>query len=394
MNHKLWQLLKLTFLTIILGLNTVSCYQSRDDTGISTSEEESQQQNNQPSSEEEISNQNPTRTRPNISTDIQEETRISVYEQANPSVVQIKTDGGAGSGFVIQADGLILTNAHVVNNTDFPVLIITADGTELEADLIAFHPQGADLAALKIRNQNNNNLPPLFLGKEEFVKVGQSVYAIGSPLGQRNSLTTGVVSRIESETNLIQHDASINPGNSGGPLLNSQAEVIGINTLIRTLSGGSDGLSFALTTDLMQPFLQALQGGDIPEVAERLRPKPPQRSPKNQSPNLSPQHKSLVRTFTEGDETLPNGSYFHAYPFRGKRGQTIEIEMVSEEIDPSLILISRDDENFLAQNDDISDQNFDARLKVRLPLDGDYILIARAYSVGETGEYTLTFKLR
>ena len=384
MNHKLLQLLKLAFFTIILGLNTVSCYQPRDDTGISTSEEES--------NEEEISNQNLTRTTPNISTDIQEETRIRVYEQANPSVVQIQTDQGVGSGFVIQADGLILTNAHVVDSTNFPVLVITADGTELEADLIAFHPQGADLAALKIRNLNN--LPPLLLGREESLKVGQSVYAIGSPLGQRNSFTTGVVSRIESETNLIQHDASINPGNSGGPLLNSQAEVIGINTLIRTLSGGSDGLSFALTTDLMQPFLQALQRGDIPEVAKGISPQPLERNPQNQSPNFSTQEKSLVRSFKKGDATLPNGSYFHVYPFHGKRGQTIEIEMFSEEIDPSLILISRDDEDFLAQNDDISAQNFNARLRVRLPKDGYYILIAREYSIGETGEYTLTFKLR
>lgn len=384
MNHKLLQLLKLAFLTIILGLNTVSCYQPRDDTGISTSEEES--------NEEEISNQNLTRTTPNISTDIQEETRIRVYEQANPSVVQIQTDQGVGSGFVIQADGLILTNAHVVDQTNFPVLVITADGTELEADLIAFHPQGADLAALKIRNLNN--LPPLLLGKEESVKVGQSVYAIGSPLGQRNSFTTGVVSRIESETNLIQHDASINPGNSGGPLLNSQAEVIGINTLIRTLSGGSDGLSFALTTDLMQPFLQALQRGDIPEVAKGISPQPLERNPQNQSPSFSTQEKSLVRSFKKGDATLPNGSYFHVYPFVGKRGQTIEIEMFSEEIDPSLILISRDDEDFLAQNDDISAQNFNARLRVRLPKDGYYILIAREYSIGETGEYTLIFQLR
>ena len=384
MNHKLLQLLKLAFFTIILGLNTVSCYQPRDDTGISTSEEES--------NEEEISNQNLTRTTPNISTDIQEETRIRVYEQANPSVVQIQTDQGVGSGFVIQADGLILTNAHVVDSTNFPVLVITADGTELEADLIAFHPQGADLAALKIRNLNN--LPPLLLGREESLKVGQSVYAIGSPLGQRNSFTTGVVSRIESETNLIQHDASINPGNSGGPLLNSQAEVIGINTLIRTLSGGSDGLSFALTTDLMQPFLQALQRGDIPEVAKGITPQPLERNPQNQSPNFSTQEKSLVRSFKKGDATLPNGSYFHVYPFQGKRGQTIEVEMFSEEIDPSLILISRDDEDFLAQNDDISAQNFNARLRVRLPKDGYYILIAREYSIGETGEYTLTFKLR
>jgi serine protease Do len=391
MNRKLWQLLQLTLLIGTLSFSTIGCYQSSSTdenfTGSLDGENESKELE---TIKEETSSEESNGSH---SSDVEEEIRIRVYEQANPSVVLIDTGAGNGSGFIVQEDGIVFTNAHVVNEANFPVTVVTADGRRLLADLMAFHPDGADVAALKIRGENH--LPPLLFAEEESVKVGQSVYAIGSPLGNQNTFTTGIISRIESDNNLIQHDAAINPGNSGGPLLNSQGEVIGINTFIATLSGGSDGLSFAITADVFEKFLTYVQQlEDNRELAQKPFLSPPRQFSEQTMPNPSSEGESVVGYFQEGDPILPNGSYFHAYPFQGKGGETLEIEMVSAEIKPSLIVISEKREKVLEQSDALSAQNDHAYLQVVLPEDGNYFILARADNVGETGEYKLIVKVR
>ncbi|MHC5719854.1 MAG: S1C family serine protease, partial [Nostoc sp.] len=136
------------------------------------------------------------------------------------------------SGFIVSPDGLVLTNAHVVEDSSKTVAIVLADGTQVLADVVGFGSGGLDLAALKIRNQKN--LPSLRFATSGSAQVGQSVYAIGTPLSLelQNTLTSGVISRIDKKLGLIQHDAAINPGNSGGPLLNSNGQVIGVNSAI------------------------------------------------------------------------------------------------------------------------------------------------------------------
>ena len=196
-----------------------------------------------------------------------EQTRIQVYQKASPAVVTITTDKGSGSGFIVSADGLVLTNAHVVKDASPTVTVTLADGREFPAEVIDFRNNDLDIAALKISNQDD--LPTIGLASSGSVQVGQSVYAIGTPFGQyQNTFTAGIVSRIDQQRGLIQHDAPINPGNSGGPLLNSQAEVIGVNTAIRTaeVKNGDDvigevvgntGINFAIAGDFVQPFLTA-----------------------------------------------------------------------------------------------------------------------------------------
>lgn len=417
MYYKLFSL-KFVVLLSFLSLNLTSCYTPSSNSHTSNSEREenitsnstendsqtqdksdeiksnSQLQSSTPENDESIESNSNLES----SAETDEEIRIRVYQQTNPSVVQILTDNTSGSGFVVQSDGIILTNAHVVANANFPVTVVTADGKQLQADFLGFQPDGADLAALKIRDQHN--LTPLLLAAKDSIKVGQSVFAIGSPLGNQNTFTTGVVSRIDAKANMIQHDAPINPGNSGGPLLNSHGEVIGINTAIATLGegGGSIGIGFALSNDLIEPFLTLVQQQpNDPNIAQNSSNKSELKDnqAKNE-PNFSTDKQYISDTFSfkDGDRTLPNGSYYHSHQFSAEQGETIEIEMTSQEVNSTLILINEKDETILAQNDDISENNINAKLEVTIPQNGDYILIATPYDVGETGEYTLTFRVK
>ena len=156
-----------------------------------------------------------------------------------------------GSGFIISADGYVLTNNHVVADAD-EIIVRLSDRSELEAKLIGADPR-TDVALLKVEGKG---LPILKLGKSDDLKVGEWVLAIGSPFGFDHSATAGIVSAKgrslpnESYVPFIQTDVAINPGNSGGPLFNLDGEVVGINSQIFTRSGGFMGLSFAIPIDV------------------------------------------------------------------------------------------------------------------------------------------------
>ena len=156
-----------------------------------------------------------------------------------------------GSGFIISADGHILTNAHVVDGAD-EVLVKLTDKREFKAKVLGSDKR-TDVALIKI---DANNLPVARLGDSSKLKVGEWVVAIGSPFGFENTVTAGIVSAKgrslahENFVPFIQTDVAINPGNSGGPLFNMKGEVIGINSQIYSRSGGSMGLSFAIPIDL------------------------------------------------------------------------------------------------------------------------------------------------
>ncbi|SED70636.1 serine protease Do [Pseudomonas anguilliseptica] len=152
-----------------------------------------------------------------------------------------------GSGFIISADGYVLTNNHVIADAD-EIIVRLSDRSELEAKLVGTDPR-SDVALLKVEGAG---LPIVKLGKSEELKVGEWVLAIGSPFGFDHSVTAGIVSAKgrslpnESYVPFIQTDVAINPGNSGGPLFNLAGEVVGINSQIFTRSGGFMGLSFAI----------------------------------------------------------------------------------------------------------------------------------------------------
>lgn len=166
-----------------------------------------------------------------------------------------------GSGFIASEDGLILTNNHVIEGAD-EIYVRFSDRRELKAELIGADKR-SDLAVLKV---DADDLPAVKLGKSQNLKVGEWVFAIGSPFGFDYTVTAGIVSAKgrslpnENYVPFIQTDVAINPGNSGGPLFNMKGEVIGINSQIYTRSGGFMGVSFAIPIDVAMEVVQQLKG--------------------------------------------------------------------------------------------------------------------------------------
>jgi len=152
---------------------------------------------------------------------------------------------GIGSGFIISADGYVLTNAHVVDGAD-EVYVTLTDKREFKAKVLGADAR-SDVALLKI---DGAKLPTLTMGDSSKIRVGEWVIAIGSPFNLENTVTAGIISAKARDTGdylaLIQSDVAVNPGNSGGPMINMRGEVIGINSQIATLSGGYNGISFAV----------------------------------------------------------------------------------------------------------------------------------------------------
>jgi len=173
---------------------------------------------------------------------------------------------GQGSGFIISDDGYILTNNHVVGDTDV-ITVKTNDGREFSAKLIGTDEK-SDVAVIKI---DGKNLPTMPLGDSDKLEIGEWVIAIGNPFGLSETLTFGIVSAkgrstvgIADYEDFIQTDAAINPGNSGGPLIDLEGEAIGINTAIFSSSGGSVGIGFAIPINMAKSIKdQLMKGGKV-----------------------------------------------------------------------------------------------------------------------------------
>jgi serine protease Do len=165
-----------------------------------------------------------------------------------PQPQEEEVQRGIGSGFIISNDGLVLTNAHVVEGAD-EVLVTLTDRREFKARVLGADKR-TDVAVLKLEA---TNLPFLRTGDSSKIRVGEWVIAIGSPFNLENSVSAGIISAKARDTGdylpLIQTDVAVNPGNSGGPLINMRGEVVGINSQIATMSGGYNGISFAVPID-------------------------------------------------------------------------------------------------------------------------------------------------
>ncbi len=177
---------------------------------------------------------------------------VEAAKRIKPAVVHIKvgTRGATGSGVIVSSDGYILTNNHVASAAN-ELSVKLADGRELRARRIGVDPR-TDLALIKVEAQN---LPYATLGDSSKLEPGEWVIALGSPFGLEQTMTAGIVSAIGRKfkgayDNYIQTDASINPGNSGGALVNMNGEVIGINTSILSRGGGSEGVGFAIPSNI------------------------------------------------------------------------------------------------------------------------------------------------
>jgi len=199
--------------------------------------------------------------------DIESQILTEVYRKVNPSVVNIRTDQGEGSGFVWDTEGHIVTNDHVVQGAR-DVLVTFADGVSLSAEVIGEDPD-SDLAVVKV-DPELHELRPVELGDVDAVEVGDRAIAIGNPFGLQGTLTQGIISAkgrsIPALTSFaipeaLQTDAAINPGNSGGPLLDSEGRVIGVNAQIETgsyLVQANTGIGFAIPVNIVNRVAPAL----------------------------------------------------------------------------------------------------------------------------------------
>lgn len=200
-----------------------------------------------------------------------ERINISVYEKISPAIVAIDAqvaDGiSAGTGCVVTSDGLILTGSHVVENAT-QIDVTTHNGQTYKARFIAQMAKNKDLALIKI--EPKKPLQTVSFGDSEAVKVGQKVLSIGNPFGFSNTLTQGIISRIDYVKNRFQTDAAINPGCSGGPLLNSTGEVIGISQSIYNPDHNISniGIGFAIPSNEAIKFIATV---DKTKIADQKR---------------------------------------------------------------------------------------------------------------------------
>lgn len=214
----------------------------------------------------------------------EEQVNIAVYEAANRSVVNINTKAtvtaglflievpseGAGSGIVLDKQGHLLTNYHVVEGAK-EIQVALFDGAAHQAKLVGFDP-ATDVAVIKIE-ATPESLVPVVFGQSNGLRVGQRVFAIGNPFGLERTLTTGIISSLNRSLptrsgrmikSIIQTDAAINPGNSGGPLLDSGSMLIGMNTAIASRTGQSAGVGFAIPVNTLARIVpQLIQKGKV-----------------------------------------------------------------------------------------------------------------------------------
>jgi 2-alkenal reductase len=189
---------------------------------------------------------------------------IFIEKQAQTGFFMVGTAKGAGSGFVWDAAGHVVTNFHVVEGAT-KVQVQLDSGKPIPAKVVGIAPE-YDLAVVQLQ-EVPKELRPIPLGSSHDLKIGQSVYAIGNPFGLSRTLTTGIVSALDRSlptseyaeiAGVIQTDAAINPGNSGGPLLDSAGRLVGVNSAIRSDSGSSAGIGFAIPADMVNRVVPKL----------------------------------------------------------------------------------------------------------------------------------------
>ena len=214
----------------------------------------------------------------NIEIDAEDTTLAEVVAaKAQPSVVSIGTTtsegSGVGSGVVLDTDGNVLTNCHVIEGAT--ELVVSMGGESYEAELVG-EDSSSDLAVIRLKDVDSSKLTPIEIGDSDDLSVGEWVMAIGSPFGNEQSVSTGIVSALYRSTalpstsgtsiyaNMIQTDAAINPGNSGGALVNDNGELIGINSIIESYSGSSSGVGFAIPVNYAINIASQIIDGKTP----------------------------------------------------------------------------------------------------------------------------------
>ncbi len=210
-------------------------------------------------------------TLPAVSGSIAQTRAGSIYAAVAGGVVQVRTTDGSGTGFVIEDDGTIVTNAHVVDGASSAKVIFDDSDKAVSAKILG-RDESTDLAVLKVDPSASPKLRPLVLADSDTVQVGDAAIAIGYPLGLDRTVTAGIISGLGREIQapngfsidkVIQTDAPINPGNSGGPLLDAKGRVVGVNSQIATdgASQGNVGIGFAIPSNTVRKIVPKLEAG-------------------------------------------------------------------------------------------------------------------------------------
>ena len=199
----------------------------------------------------------------------------SLYRRISSGVVYVEAATGqgtaSGSGVLLDGDGHVVTNEHVVEGAQAVRVRLGDHGSPVDAQVVGADPS-TDVAVLKIDAGAVGSAKPLALGDSSQLQIGQSAVAIGSPFGLEGTLTTGIVSALhrqiqspsgETIDGAIQTDAAINPGNSGGPLLDTRGRVVGLNAQIASESGTSSGVGFAIPIDTVKKVVAAIEDGSL-----------------------------------------------------------------------------------------------------------------------------------
>lgn len=328
-------------------------------------------------------------TTPNIAITRRAMAQSQSLEAAENAVVYIETNRGQGSGVIVDSDGLIVTNAHVVEGAR--QVTVTLRGRSVEAEVVAIgHRDCLDLALLRVAH--HANLPTIPLGDMARVSKAQEVFAIGYPGAVQSTsatITRGIVSNLHARSGAIQFDGSINGGNSGGAVVNSHGELLGIATskLVGTNGNQLDGISFAVAVDKVVSFIESYRRGDPALIGQAILPgNNPDSGRLVQSLTLDGQVISGV--LQPGDSTFCGDSTLaDIYAFEAEAGQSVMLDLVGQDMGVDLVLVSPSGQAIAVARRESRNQA--AIVLEKLPETGTYSVIAKANQRDRDGRYQL-----
>ncbi|HEY9703952.1 MAG TPA: serine protease [Allocoleopsis sp.] len=325
-----------------------------------------------------------------------------VCEKTIKGVVTVTDGKSHGSGFIVRKDGIIVTNAHVVYDMPSVVTIIFSNGKKISADVIGYANKGADLAILQVFNQPN--LTPVPLAPVGKAKLGDRIFAVGSPLDtkNRNTCIPGNIINIEDQTGNLTHNAQTQPGNSGGPLVNTIGQVVGVHTAgLRNSDFDKIGINKAQPVELVYSILEEFKN-------ERLSSNPTYNKcaencdEPSQIMDLPLDGQTIEGKLEDKNYTQlnpPKTGKISVYKFEAKKGQRIIIDMTSTNINSFLGLYKADSSTnpqdkywntaLVRENDDRGPGVLDAQINVTITEDGIYLVFASSPSGNEEGSYSL-----
>jgi serine protease Do len=305
----------------------------------------------------------------------------NVYHRVRPSVVYIAADTeegmSQGSGVIISADGLVITNAHVIEDAQ-NITVELNNGRKVQAEVVSVGRSGCtDLALLRLPNQNN--LPTIALGNPTTSQHGQSVFAIGYPIGIKPaSITEGVLSNVHGQEGLLQTSAVINGGNSGGALVNGRGELLGINTF--TLKD-TEAMGFAIDTNRVRAFVQATQNGLSPTLGQYIQAR------SGAAATLTTNGVVAEGRLQQDDAIVcEDESAADVYTFQAQAHQSVILEMSSDTVQPYMMLLDPDG-RVVAKS--ARSQGKNTRLYGKLTTAGTYTVVANSQAANQFGRYAV-----